>query len=75
MHNKNKIKPWVEIFENYYSGMSQRELERKYDIPIRTITHVCKNIMIELITSPDSLIRRNWDEVINEITEALKDEK
>lgn len=75
MHNKNQNKPWTEIFENYYSGMSQRELERKYDANIRTIQRVCKNIMIHLITSPGSVIRQNWEKIIIEVKEALRNEE
>jgi|GEM_PF-7116469 len=63
---------WIEIFENYYSGMSQRELEKKYDLNMRTIQRTCKNIMIELLTNPGSAIRRNWEEIKNQIREALK---
>lgn len=68
------MRDWVEIFENYYSGMSQRELERKYDLNPRTIQRVCKNIMICLLTNPMSPIRRNWNNITKEIKEILKNE-
>jgi Mor family transcriptional regulator len=73
MNNKNINKPWLEIFENYYSGMSQRELERKYNINIRTIQRVCKNIMIGLVTNPGSVLRQNWVKIESEIMEVLNE--
>lgn len=60
-------KNWAEIIEDYYCGMSERELERKYDVPIRTIYRYIRFIMSQMITSPSSIIRVNWDEIVKDI--------
>ncbi len=64
---------WVEIFENYYCGMSQRELERKYDLDIRTIQRYCKFIMVNLLTNPSSVIRENWIKIKGEVQEVINE--
>ncbi len=58
---------WIEIFENYYCGMSQKELEKKYNLDIRTIQRYCKFIMINLLTNPASSMRKNWSGIKKEI--------
>lgn len=66
-------KKWTEIFENYYCGMSQRELERKYDLDIRTIQRYCKFIMVNLLTNPSSVIRENWIKIKGEVQEVINE--
>lgn len=65
---------WTEIFENYYCGMSQRELEKKYGMDTRTIQRYCKFLMINLLTNPSSVIRKNWVKIQKEIKEIIENE-
>jgi len=66
-------KEWGEIFENYYCGMSQRELEKKYNLDMRTIQRYCKSIMINLLTDPSSTMRQNWPEIKKEIQNIINE--
>ena len=52
------MKDWISIFFDYYSGMRQREIERKYDVPMRTITWRCKIIMNKLFKDQESIINK-----------------
>lgn len=65
---------WTEIFENYYCGMSQRELQKKYNLDIRTIQRYCKFIMVNLLTNPSSVIRKNWIKIKKEIKDILNED-
>ncbi len=65
---------WTEIFENYYCGMSQRELQKKYNLDIRTIQRYCKFIMVNLLTNPSSVIRKNWIKIKKEIKDILDED-
>jgi len=58
----------VELFIDYYRGLSQRELERKYDMPIRTITRHCKNTMAYLFNTEGSTIRENIEKIKCEVS-------
>lgn len=46
---KNRSIKWDELFMDYYSGMSNREIERKYDLSPRQIQRQCRRIMIRYI--------------------------
>lgn len=46
---KNKSIQWDSLFMDYYSGMSNREIERKYDLSPRQIQRQCRRIMIRYI--------------------------
>lgn len=73
MNNKYDNEKWAEIFENYYCGMTQRELEKKYfPLTIRTIARSCKMVMINLMTNPDGIIRKNYKKINQEILEATR---
>jgi len=64
---------WSEIFENYFCGMSQRELEKKYfPITMRTINRTCKTIMVYMMTNPSSIMRNNWMAITKEINKIIK---
>jgi hypothetical protein len=60
-------KDWPLIFVDYYSGMSQREIERKYNIPIRTIQRYCKYIINVMLKNQDSFINKNIESIKNDI--------
>jgi hypothetical protein len=65
---------WIEIFENYYCGMSQRELEKKYfPMTIKTISRTCKMVMVNMMTNPQSTIRDNWHQINKEIESIIGD--
>jgi len=66
---------WIEIFENYYCGMSQKELEKKYNLDIRTIQRYCKSIMINLLTNPASTMRQNWPGIKKEIRRIVNEDQ
>jgi len=59
----------VDLFIDYYRGLSQRELERKYDMPIRTITWQCKNAMSYLVNTPGTAINKNIEQIKKEVGE------
>jgi hypothetical protein len=48
-----------DLFHDYYRGLSQRELEKKYDMPIRTITWQCKGAMSYLFNASGTIINEN----------------
>ena len=74
MRKKYLKELWAEIFENYYCGMSQRELEKKYsNVDIRTIQRYCKSIMISMFTNPSSTIRKSWVEIKKEIEKIINE--
>lgn len=49
LNNKNKNINWEELFMDYYSGMPNREIERKYDLSIRQIQRQCRKLIIRYI--------------------------
>jgi len=56
-----------EMFYDYYRGCSQRELERKYNCSMRTITSYCKKIMTYLFNNKNSIIGGNIGIIEKEI--------
>jgi hypothetical protein len=75
-------RPWPEIIENYFCGMSQRELERRYDITARSLQIYVKYIMGEMITDPSSILRSYWSDIskdivtiINNLSKGVSDEQ
>jgi len=67
--NKN----WSEIFIDYYSGMSQREIERKYNIPVRTIQRYCKYIINVMMKNHDSFMFKNIEQIKIDIGRVTND--
>ena len=65
-------RPWPEIIENYFCGMSQRELERRYDITARSLQIYVKFIMGEMITDSSSKLRFFWSEISKDILTITK---
>ena len=57
----------IELFIDYYRGLSQRELERKYDMPQRTIAWQCKKTMNYLFNTKGCLIHENIEQIKKEI--------
>ena len=43
---KNKSIEWDKLFMDYFSGMSSREMERKYNLSDRQIRRQCRKVMI-----------------------------
>ena len=56
-----------DMFFDYYRGISQKELEQKYNEDIRTITRKCKNAMAYLFNTNDSIINQNIEKIKKEI--------
>jgi len=56
-----------DLFYDYYRGLSQRELERKYDMPIRTIIWQCKNTMSYLFNTSGTIINNNISLIKKEV--------
>ncbi|HRG47728.1 MAG TPA: hypothetical protein PLX69_25050 [Leptospiraceae bacterium] len=46
---KNRSINWDQLFMDYYSGMSNREIERKYDLSARQIQRQCRRIIIRYV--------------------------
>ena len=64
---------WPEIFENYYYGMTQRELEKKYfPMTMKTIQRTCKMLMVNMMTDPQSILRKNLTIIHKEIDNIIK---
>lgn len=58
---------WISILEDYFTGNSQRYLEKKYDIPIKTIHRNVKFIMTQMMSNPSGTLRKNWDNIKREV--------
>lgn len=63
----NKKAPSFDMFYDYYRGVSQREIERKYNTPMRTIGWQCKKTMAYLFNNKDSFIHKNLNKIKEEI--------
>jgi hypothetical protein len=64
---KHRQENWPDIFFDYYSGMSQRELIHIYDVPDRTIRDRCKYIINKMMINKKSIFRQQWPEIKKEI--------
>ena len=62
---------WREIFVDYYSGMSQRALERKYDCTSRIIQARCKYIINVMMKNNDSFLSKNIDRILQDISKII----
>ena len=55
------------MFYDYYRGCSKRELEKKYDCSIRTVTSYSKRVMTYLFNNKNSVIGGNLENIKKEI--------
>ena len=62
LNKKNRNINWEELFMDYYSGMPNREIERKYDLSIRQIQRQCRRIIIRYIREGGGF-QKNYMEV------------
>jgi len=61
----------VDMYTDYCRGMSQLEMERKYNREYRSISRKCKQLTVRMFNDSNSLICKNIEQIKKDVESSI----
>jgi hypothetical protein len=61
----------IDMYTDYCRGMSQLEMERKYNRDYKSISRKCKQLTVRMFNDEDSFLFRHLDQVKRDVENSI----